>query len=83
MFLIIGASDCPTDLVKVVKRARQINDANLVIFKDKLSNAVWTLDDPDVNKSYDSFHKNHETIYNESFPVIFKFYKFHHNKYKP
>ena len=50
-FLIIGASDCPTDLVKVVKRARQINDANLVkvvkrarqindanlvIFKDKL-----------------------------------------------
>ena len=35
-----------------------------------------------MNKSYDSFHKNLETIYNESFPVIFKSYKFHRNTYK-
>ena len=69
---------------QLIKRNRQINNANIDIFKTKVGETDWRpVNNPDVNVGYDLFHRNLSLIYEESFPVHEKIYKLFKNKYKP
>ena len=84
VFFLTGEVKITKDPIFYKKNFREINEANLSDFQNRIESINWRAkNELGINLDYDNFHDKLSQIYNECFQFKEKIYNIYQNKYKP